>query len=271
MTSIFSFLTDDSGNRDKKNNDLDTTIDLLKTNEVLSEELGLNPNQKYIYKKSNSEYEEKIFTLIEILQKSGTVYRSSGHCLGISSMVMGMLSEFGVKSRLVECSLTAIDRTRNHLQFVGQKTDEETFVDEKTNSVNTHVICITETETPYILDLSIGYINQEIPFICRPIEEHQVKNEKNIATFDFGNSLWIYNIRENSLLPTVYEKSILDRIVTDIKIDKKINLINKFLLCIGIVTSLNFFRGSFDFYQKYINKTNGFGPVPTVVDKNTKN
>ncbi len=46
-----------------------------------------------------------------------------------------------------------------------------------------------------------------------------------------------------------------------------IDFIKSFMFVLLTVSSLNFIRGSYDFYQTYINKNNDWGPNKTFVDK----
>lgn len=217
---------------------------------------------------TNQPYFKNIEVLVKIFEDSGMTFRSAGHCMAMSDLVQRLLLEQGIESYLVECTLSVISKDEFlKLRVLGHDTSSK----KNEMQVETHVVCVTKTKVPILIDLSIGYITKEVKHIVYPIFESNVSNEDNIVTIDLGHSVWIYNKRKISNLPELHEKSILKRIQTDIKIDKNIKLINKILIGVGIITSLNFIRGTYDFYQKYLNKTNGFGPVPVQVDKTIKN
>ena len=216
----------------------------------------------------NQPYFKNIEALVKIFEDSGMTFRSAGHCMAMSDLVQRLLLEQGIESYLVECTLSVISRDEFlKLRVLGHDTSRK----KNETQVETHVVCVTKTKVPILIDLSIGYIAEEVKHIVYPIFESNVSNKDNIVTIDLGLSIWIYNKRKISNLPELHEKSILKRIQTDIKIDKNIKLINKILIGVGIITSLNFIRGTYDFYQKYLNKSNGFGPVPIQVDKTIKN
>lgn len=219
-------------------------------------------------KVADEPYFKTIKTLVGIFEESGMIFRSAGHCMAMSDLVQKLLFEQGIESHLVECTLSVISRDEFvKLNFLGHDTNKKRDQME----VETHVVCITKTKVPILIDLSIGFITKDVSHVVHPIFQFDVSNEDNIVTIDLGNTVWIYNKRKISNLPQLHERSILDRIITDNKIDKSIKLINKILIVISILTTLNFARGIYDFYQKYINKTNGFGPVPVQVDKTIKN
>jgi hypothetical protein len=224
--------------------------------------------EKYTNLVEKTEYYKKVKKLVKIFEDSGMVYRSYGHCMGVSDLSQKLLSEFGVESELVECTLSVIFRDPfSEPRFLGH--DTKNVIPD--HLVETHIVCITKTEIPILIDLSIGFIDKKVNYLVFPIVDDLITNADNILTLDMGHSIWTYNRKVHTSFPEFHEKSILKRIETDTKITKKINLINRFLICIGIITSLNFLRGTYDFYQKYINKTNDFGPSTHKIDKTEKN
>lgn len=230
--------------------------------------MSMKELEKYIDIVEKTSYYKKVKSLVKIFEESGMVFRSIGHCMAISDLVQKLLLEQGIESELVECTLTVICRDPfNNVQFLGHDTN----IQKSDNLVETHIVCITKTEIPILIDLSIGYITKKVSYVVFPIFEELVSNSDNIITLDFGHSNWIYNKRVNSNFPELHEKSILKRINTDIKIENQINVINKIIIAVCVITSLNFFRGSYDFYQKYINPHNDFGPSKVKIDKTEKN
>lgn len=208
-------------------------------------------------KYKNTEYYKKIKHLIFNIETTGTLYRSSGHCIGVSDMVKKLLEESNINAKLLECNLAVLNSKDKAYDFVGYC--DGTNVDPQ-KEAPTHVVCVTETPVPFLIDLSVYGFNKTINYVVFPLLDNFVEHEKNILTIKIDGTSWIYNYRKNDILVDLHEKNIIDRINKDIIIDKKINLINKVLLCLSIIACLNFVRGSFDFYQKYVNKNNGFGP-----------
>lgn len=211
----------------------------------------------------NTEYYKKIKNLINHIEVSGTLYRSSGHCIGVSDMLRRLLSECGISSKLVECNL-AIIQPPQIVDFIGY--NDGTGVNPEIEAP-THVVCVTETPIPFLIDLSVFGCDSLVNYMCFPLDKQFIDHEKNILTLKFEKHTWCYNSRKTNTLIDLHEKSIVDRINTDISIESKINTINKVILTICCITTLNLVRGGFDFYQKYINKTNGFGPNNTTLVK----
>lgn len=220
------------------------------------------PSEKKVVEKIDPVY-SIIMGIIVGFDNTGVVSKSRGYCLGVSDLMQKTLLQQGIKSKLVECKLSVIFNNVPEMIVIGHNDsgfEENCGLDE----MSTHVVVITETEVPYLIDLSIGHIDKAIPYIVRPLNapDNQVPC---ISEFEFPTSTWTYHEKQNKLLPKLHEASILNRIKTDNQIKKDISTFRLFLIALSVITSLNFVRGSYDFYQKYINKTNGFGPSKQLV------
>ena len=204
-----------------------------------------------------SDYYLKVKTVIDNLYESGLVSSGSGYCFSMSDIVHKLLYREGIKSKLVECSLMVTLKDPPGLYLMGYSGFHENNYDPETRMEN-HIVCITETEVPILIDTSISHIDKKIKYICHPIikkEEHT-----NLCEFNFDTSVWMYQQKPESELPILHQKSIIDRINTDNKFKSQISFIQKFMIVLLGVSSLNFIRGTYDFYQTYVNKTNSWGP-----------
>lgn len=88
-----------------------------------------------------------------LLLDSGFGIKYIGHCIDASRMVMAILAQSGIKSHMQECCalLTQGDKVKQ-LYAIGF------YEDAKVGRVDTHYITITETNTPLLIDMSIGQI-----------------------------------------------------------------------------------------------------------------
>jgi hypothetical protein len=206
-----------------------------------------------------TEYFKIIKGLVEGLHKSGMLEAGSGYCLSMSDIVLKLLHKEGIKSKLVECNLMVTLKNPPGMYLMGYPGFNGSNYDSE-KMMQTHIVCITETEIPILIDLSISHIDKKIDYICAPI----LKNfdHTNLAEYDFETSTWTYTEKKDTdiELPKLHQRSILDRINTDNKIQKQIGLIQKLIIVALSVSSLNFIRGSYDFYQTYLNKHNDWGP-----------
>lgn len=212
-------------------------------------------------KLSNIREYQQIIGTIRDLYTNGVIQRSSGYCLSASDMVYKILSANDIKCRMVECSLVVKTHNPPSLNIIGD--DNLLEIANNNNIMNSHVVVITETEIPMIIDLSVGYLYEstKVPFI---LDEFTLESNKSLTyKISYSNSTWVYQEKSSPKVPEIYQSSILNRINTDKKIFNDIKYIKKIVYIIIIISSLNFIRGSYDFYEKYVNKSNGFGPVQT--------
>jgi hypothetical protein len=216
---------------------------------------------------TQTEYFKTIKQIVDNLYSSGMIETGSGYCLSMSDIVHKLLYKEGIKSKLIECNLMVVVKSPPGLYLMGYKGFHENQFDSSQRMEN-HIICITETEVPILIDLSISHIDKNIPFICAPVfkkEEHPY-----LAEYDFETSTWTYTERVESELPKLHQKSIINRIKLDQEVSKEISFIKTILVVLFCVSSMNFVRGGYDFYQKYVNKTNGFGPNKITVENPVK-
>ncbi len=197
----------------------------------------------------NENYYIKTKQIIEDLIHSGMLRFGSGYCLSMSDVVLKLLHKQGISAQMVECNLMVMKKNPPGLVLVGYKGFMENTIGTN-QKIDNHVVCITKTKIPILIDLSIGHIDPEVPYICQPIlNEH---SHTDLAEFEFESSTWTYQSRDEAELPNLHQKSILNRIKTDIRIDNEIKFIKYFLFVLFTVSSLNFTRGVYDFYYTFI-------------------
>lgn len=204
--------------------------------------------------KNTLEY-QKVMGIINGLWQGGTIKRAPGYCLSVSDMMLKLLNTQGVKSRLAECSVTVITQDPPTISMIGHDGVKTGMKDEMDN----HIVVITDTEIPMLIDLSVFHFSEltNKPFI---VERLSPSETCNLSEYTFENSRWMYEEKLDSKVPYLHQQSILDRINLDKKVEKNFGLVNKILIVLSIITSLNFIRGGADFYFKYVVRDNGFGP-----------
>jgi len=211
-----------------------------------------------------TEYFKIVKGVVDGLHKSGMTEAGSGYCLSMSDIVLKLLHKEGIKSRLVECNLMVTLKNPPGMYLMGYPGfNGNNYNSEK--MMQTHIVCITETEIPILIDLSISHIDKNIPYICAPIPKNF--EHTNLTEYDFETSTWTYTQKEdtNLELPKLHQKSILDRIKTDQLVSSELKLVKTLIIFALTVSSLNFMRGTYDFYQTYINKYNDWGPNKTFI------
>jgi hypothetical protein len=196
----------------------------------------------------------KVVDIVKKLWDSEVVQRSSGYCYSISDMMRTLLLHEGIASHIVECQLTVINSSPPGFIMLGYD------VSVKNKEVPTHVVCVTDTEIPMIIDLSIGYIMPDaVPFV---VERAQPSSDlqTSIAELRFENSTWHYTHKKDQYFPKFHQESIVERIALDRKVKHEIRWLRLLIVLAISVSAFNAARGSYDFYQTYVNSNNNFGP-----------
>ena len=212
---------------------------------------------------------KKIISIIENLWDTGVIQRGTKQCYSMSDIICKLLKQNGIDCYLEECALMIMRKNPPELNLVGYPLSEgfsrynDGGASNSLKEMQTHVVCITRTKYPLLIDLSIFEYSEDVPFICERINRTDITE---LAFFDFPNTTFSYSKRSLNQVPILHQQSIIDRIKTDKELFSSIDRINRILILIISIATLNFIRGGYDFYQKYINTTNGFGPNKIVIE-----
>ncbi len=204
----------------------------------------------------NSEDYKKIHVILMHLWQGGIIQRGRGYCLSMADMIKTLLEQEGIVCNLVECKLTVMGIDPPGILLVGH--DGLNRAQQDINDIDSHMICITKTEIPMLIDLSVIGVRPEIPWI---FERANGAKDGIIAEYDFGVSRWIYQHKPSTRLPGHHQKSIVERIKTDGGIFRKFKLLTVLIVIAMTISLVNAIRGGYDFYQTYINKDNYWGPT----------
>lgn len=178
--------------------------------------------------KNTKEY-KSIAKCLTRMDRSGVLLMGAGFCISVSDMVQVALLQEGIKSRIVECKLTL--KHGEDIAFVG-------FEDIlNPGEIDTHVVVVTETNPPMLIDASIAHRVNSV--VVDEVVRLQSDKLNILADFRYLDKDLILTYQEklNSKVPYFHQKSILDRIDMDNKINKNISLLKK-LNYIGIGLSL---------------------------------
>jgi hypothetical protein len=176
----------------------------------------------------------KVIGIIESLIPGGTLQKLQGNCVAAAELLCSLLDMSGIKSRIVECQLT-ITKQSEPVEFYFIGFDNVGFKGE----LDTHLIVITETEIPILVDCSVGhYFDHDQPALVEQAEKSEQENI--LAAFNFGNYTCTYKTKKNIKLPSLHQKNILDRIEHDRKTEKTLVSLKKVVIVIGIFSLINF-------------------------------
>lgn len=196
--------------------------------------------------KKSDDY-KKIVTVLNKLDQSGVMWLGRGHCISMSEIIRTALSEIGVNSRIVECQLMIINNV-NDPPFISTVGYDGVC---NPGEIDTHVVCVTDTKIPIIIDGSIGH---RLPESNRIVIEELISNSNRVFCESTLNGIkLVYQQKSNPKVAMQYQKSILERIETDKNVFYNIGFLKTLVAIALVVSTLNAVRGFYDFYQKYYN------------------
>lgn len=170
--------------------------------------------------------------ILDDLDKVGFYTTANGHCISTSEVLKNILMEKGFKSYLIECKVLIQYLTPPFIYHaIGFDMDKV-----RPNSIDTHVVLITETKTPYIIDASIaGRLPKSNLYVLSKLQ----KDFEGVNLFSVDTDLVkvIYEQRDGYKLPSLYQQNIMERLKSNIEINKDISLLKK-LNYIGIGLSV---------------------------------
>jgi hypothetical protein len=175
----------------------------------------------------------KIQELLRKLSQSDVLRNMKGNCVSACDTMQHLLLQVGIDSVIVECQLVITrDGTNqaNDLLFIGY--DDRNYIGE----VDTHVILITKSKVPLIIDLSLGHV---LPADHSYVIERLNDTNKELGIYTIGNLTLSYTNKPNIRLHNVHQKNLLTKFLEDERRDKKISFIERLAYWALVLTGVN--------------------------------
>jgi hypothetical protein len=175
--------------------------------------------------------------VIDSLWAGGIIQRGTGYCLGMSDIIQKLLESKGIKSKLVECKLIVLQKDPPSIHLIGQDgVFSKGNLDKDLVNIDTHIVVITETKIPMLIDTSIGHVNDKIPYICGAV------NGKNntLAEYKTADSEWVYVKKEIEVVPKLHQKSLLERMKTDADVASTLHFMKYIVIALICMSLINF-------------------------------
>lgn len=170
--------------------------------------------------------------ILDDLEKVGFYVTANGHCVSTSEVLKNILYEKGFSCYLMECKVLVQYLTPPFMYHaIGYDTHNA-----RPNTIDTHVILVTQTKTPYIIDASIaGRLPKTNLYVLSSL--HADWKELDLFNIDTDLVKVIYEQKKEYKLPPLYQQSILERLKANIEIKKELKQL-KILNLIGITVSI---------------------------------
>jgi hypothetical protein len=210
---------------------------------ILTSNLKLLKNETY----------KEVSKLITSLIDNGLIHAGKGYCISMSDVIYTLLVQNKISCSLVECQLTYTDKLNNNRLLVG-------FDNLKTSELeeDVHVAVITNTDPPLLIDASIAHILPEGTYAV--IDEVIRGDGRIICDIETDNLMLTYQEKKKDKIPLLHQKSIVNRINTDLNIFKNLRILKVGIIMALIISALNATRGLYEFYEVFV-QDNNWGPV----------
>ena len=201
----------------------------------------------------NTDDYAKIKRVIDRMDRANLIWLGRGQCIGMSDVICTALHQVGIKSRMVECQVIVTNNNVNPAESVSIGYDNSA----QQGQIDTHVVCVTDTDIPMIIDASISYL---LPASKAILVDELVDLPNRIfcnvssAGFDLT-----YQYRQTNKVIFEHQRSILERIETDRTIFKNLNFLKTLVIVALVVSAINAMRGLYDFYHRYFNENSLVG------------
>jgi len=197
----------------------------------------------------------KIRQILNDLYKRNLLERFDGECIAAADILQHSLANAGISSKIIECQLSIINNSHKNgfvWRFVG-------FDDNlSANGIDTHAVIVTNTEEPWLIDISLPLtIGGSRPWV---VEKLNGRDSLIFSKFQIDDLTLTYHPKLNPRLLGLHQKTLLDRIKSQKKIERTLTFLKGMVVILFIISTANFTRGAYDFYQKYIIEDNNFGP-----------
>lgn len=179
---------------------------------------------------------KEIKASIEQLISTGIVNRLPGNCVAACDVLQNILSFHGIPSKIIECHAIAMKKNSKELDFCFVGFDDVNSV--HNNLVDSHVVIITQTDVPILIDASIGHLlTNNVKIIVQEIQKIYTDIIAEVVVEDIKLT---YSQKKNIKLPSIHQKNMVERIKQELEVKKKMDLGFKIIITIACFSLINF-------------------------------
>jgi hypothetical protein len=178
---------------------------------------------------------ERIKSCLDRLCASDTVTRLPGNCISACDILQNMLTFYDIPSRIIECQAMFIKQNQaiKDFLFVGFNN-----VNVDHGTVDSHVVIVTNTEPPILIDAACGHLMpQHQQIICRVLDN---VDPTVIATFAIDDITVTYHHKKIIRLPGLHQKTLIDRMREEQDTKHRIRFLTRMLWILFGIACYNF-------------------------------
>jgi len=178
---------------------------------------------------------DKICKAIDKIADSEILERLKGNCISGSDMLQNLLHYYGIESKIVECQIfVSRENSKIPFLFVGFNN----LTTPSPNLVDTHVVVVTETSTPVLIDASLAHILPRQNQIV--VKGLNCTDDEKFCEFKHEDTTVTYFHKKNLKLPSIHQKNLLQRIKSEEETNKRLTFLQKAVIGLGLFSLTNF-------------------------------
>jgi hypothetical protein len=188
--------------------------------------------------KKTDEY-KKVDKVVSNLIVTGMLERFRNNCIGASDIIQNYLSDVGIDSRVIECTLSIISHSQDGeiFYFLGY----DGII--KSGEIDTHVVVVTDTKVPMLIDMSISHIlPSDSKFVFQPL--NGVDNV--LSSYNFNDTSLTYRNKQHVKFPALHQKTLLQKINEERKQKETFSFLK---IMIGVAIAISILNFSLNMFQ----------------------
>lgn len=181
----------------------------------------------------------KIDTVLQTLSQEGLLENLNGNCVLASEIIQNLLAIEGVNSRTVEVTLAVSRPEENDVRsFTMVGYDFHPGFRPAQGAVDTHVVVITDTLEPMLIDASIGNLLRHAgQVVIAPVRSN---HDEILCMAKAGSIDLIYRVKKHVKLPGIHQKDFIHKLRSELELKNKVDLLWKIMLAAILLSVANF-------------------------------
>ena len=182
---------------------------------------------------------KNITACLDRLCASDTIDRLPGNCISACDIIQNMLSFYDTQSKIIECQAMVIKENEavKDFCFVGFNN-----VNVTNNTVDSHVVVVTNTEPPVLIDAAVGHLLPKDEQIVVKVLDNL--DPTIIGEFKIRDLTLTYHHKKNIRLPNLHQKTLIERFRDEQELRNKVSNLQKFLYILLGIAVYNFFANN---------------------------
>jgi hypothetical protein len=176
--------------------------------------------KRYSYDKKLDRHKHMkyIAECLDRLDNSDVLERLPMNCISACDIIQNMLMFYGIPSKIVECQAIAIKETPTFKDFSFVGFNE---IDKHPHTVDSHVVVVTQTEPPIMIDAAVGHL---LPADKQIVVAELVSVDPDlIAEVKIDEVKFQYLPKKTIRLPGLHQKNLVDRMKSDMRLSETID------------------------------------------------